>query len=148
MPPQIKPVYQQLYFRFWKAEKLPEMDVALIGKGSIDAYVKYELFKKKLKTPVFTMKNENVDWFHEFLIPQKTPIMGGKIVMSVWDEDKVSDEIVGSIHFNAKELIGPKNGLFFWKNVYGSPLGVSGDNVKLMNANPEAASTWKGRILM
>ena len=48
MPPQIKPVYQQLYFRFWKAEKLPEMDVALIGKGSIDAYVKYELFKKKL----------------------------------------------------------------------------------------------------
>ena len=41
--------------------------------------------------------------------------------MSLWDEDKVNDEIIGSIYFNAKEIIGIKNGLFFWKNVYGSP---------------------------
>ena len=109
----------------------------MIGKGSTDGYLKYEAFKKKMKTPTFTMKNDKIDWFYEFLIPQKTPVMGGKIVMSLWDEDKVNDEIIGSIFFNAKEIIGHKNGLFFWKNVYGSPQGVSGENADLMNRNPE-----------
>lgn len=45
------------------------MDMAMIGKGSTDAYIKYEAYKKKLKTPVYTMKNDLVQWFHEFLIP-------------------------------------------------------------------------------
>lgn len=44
--------------------------------------------------------------------------------------------------------MGPKNGTYFWKNIYGSPLGCSGENTNLMNANPEMGSTWKGRILM
>lgn len=40
MPPQIKPEFYQLKFRFFKAEKLPIMDAALFGKGgSIDAYI-------------------------------------------------------------------------------------------------------------
>ena len=79
--------------------------------------------------------------------------------MKLFDEDKLSDEIVGSLLFNLKDCIGPKvffpfltpflqNGKFFWKNVYGSPLGVSGANTKRMNENPELGSTWKGRILM
>lgn len=68
--------------------------------------------------------------------------------MKLFDEDKIKDEIVGSLLFNVKELIGSKNKQYFWKNIYGSPLGVSGDNTAMMNANPEIASTWKGRILM
>lgn len=40
------------------------------------------------------------------------------------------------------------NGKFFWKNVYGSHLGYSGENTNKMNANPELGSNWKGRILM
>jgi hypothetical protein len=55
---------------------------------------------------------------------------------------------VGSLLFSIKDLINNKNGHFFWKNVYGSPLGVSGENTTKMNECPEAASTWKGRILM
>lgn len=40
MPPQIKPEFYQLKFRFFKAEKLPIMDAAIFGKGgSIDAYI-------------------------------------------------------------------------------------------------------------
>ena len=35
-----------------------------------------------------------------------------------------------------------------WKNLYGSPLGVSGENTNKMNDNPELASTWKGRTLI
>jgi len=37
---------------------------------------------------------------------------------------------------------------YFWKNIYGSPLNVSGETKKAMNENPDIASTWKGRLLM
>lgn len=63
MPPSIKPEYYQLKFRFFKAEKLPSMDVQLFGKGgSIDAYVRLQHMKKTLKTKVYAMKNEVVVW--------------------------------------------------------------------------------------
>lgn len=78
--------------------------------------------------------------------------MSSRLVMKLFDEDKIKDEIVGSIIFNLKDYIDQKSGKptsrFFWKNIYGSPLDVSGENTNLMNNNPELASTWKGRILM
>lgn len=75
--------------------------------------------------------------------------MSGRLVMKLYDQDKLSDEIVGSIIFNLKDVISEHmNGRFFWKNIYGSPLDVSGENTNIMNANPDIASTWKGRILM
>jgi hypothetical protein len=74
--------------------------------------------------------------------------MSGRLVMKLFDEDKIKDEIVGSIIFNLKECIDKKNGQFFWKNIYGSPLDKSGENTDMMNNNPDIASTWKGRILM
>jgi hypothetical protein len=74
--------------------------------------------------------------------------MSGKLLMKLYDKDPISDELVGSMVFNLKEIIGDKNGTFFWKNMYGSPLDVSGENTTVMNNNPEIASTWKGRILM
>lgn len=73
-----------------------------------------------------------------------------RIILKVYDEDKVSDEIVGSMFFSLKKIInesGP-NGILVWKNLYGSPLGYSGENTNRMNENPEYASTWKGRTLM
>jgi len=63
MPPQIKPEYYQLRFRFFKAEKLPIMDAALFGKGgSIDAYIICTYMNQKLKTRVVTMKQDTVFW--------------------------------------------------------------------------------------
>ncbi len=56
--------------------------------------------------------------------------------------------MIGSIHFEIKDIIGEKNGKFDWKNIYGAPLNVRGKNTDLMNTNPEVASLWKGRILM
>lgn len=95
------------------------------------------------------MKNEEVVWNEEFLIPCPIPIMSGRLVMKLYDQDNLSDEIVGSIIFNMKELIKPeRNGIFFWKNIYGSPLGKSGANTDIMNNNPDLGSTWKGRILL
>jgi hypothetical protein len=74
--------------------------------------------------------------------------LGGRLIFKVFDEDTVKDELIGSIHIEIKDIIGDKNGKFDWKNIYGAPMGVSGKNSDLMNANPEVASFWKGRILM
>lgn len=72
------------------------------------------------------------------------------MVLKLYDEDKVSDEIVGSMYFSIKEIVNTckDDGILVWKNLYGSPLGCSGANTKLMNDNPDVASTWKGRTLM
>jgi len=45
--------------------------------------------------------------------------------------------------------MGKLEGKFMWRNVYGSPINQSSSDAKReMNENPEAASNWKGRILM
>jgi hypothetical protein len=78
--------------------------------------------------------------------------MTGRVVLKLFDQDKAVDEVVGSILLNIKDFIesGPHshNGKFMWKNIYGAPVGCSGSNTDMMNANPEMASTWKGRVLI
>ena len=54
--------------------------------------------------------------------------MGGRLVFKVFDEDLTMDEIVGSIVFHSKNIIGAKNGCYLWKNIYGAPVDVSGSN--------------------
>ena len=66
------------------------------------------------------------------------------------DEDEVGAEVVGSLLFDTKDLVeGKMNNKFFWKNVYGSPMNqADGEDKRNMNANPEIASNWKGRVLV
>lgn len=73
------------------------------------------------------------------------------------DEDNTCDEVVGSIHFDIKEIIerfkNKQAPIFEWKNIYGSPLegamDIFNSQVKdEMNDNPEVASFWKGRVLI
>ena len=73
-----------------------------------------------------------------------------RLVLKVYDKDKIKDEIVGSFYFSIKNIVKKMSGdgTILWRNLYGSPLGCSGDNTDLMNDYPEYASTWKGRILM
>ena len=73
-----------------------------------------------------------------------------RIILKVWDEDNVTDEMVGSMYFSIKQIVrdAGKDGILVWKNLYGSPQGCSGENTVRMNDNPEFASTWKGRMLM
>jgi hypothetical protein len=70
MPPSIKPEFYQLRFKFFRAEKLPAMDMNLFGgKGSIDAYIICNYMDKKLKTKVITQKEGGfIDWNQEFLV--------------------------------------------------------------------------------
>ena len=65
MPASIKKQYKQLYFRIFKAEKLPKMD----RFGTIDAYISTSFFKQTLKTEVVTMKDNLVQWDQEILLP-------------------------------------------------------------------------------
>ena len=61
--------YHQIRFKFFHAEHLPAMDKALIGKGSIDAYVNASYMSYKLKTDVKTVKEGEVcPWYTEFLV--------------------------------------------------------------------------------
>jgi hypothetical protein len=48
--------------------------------------------------------------------------------LKVFDEDKINDEIVGSMNFSLKKMINEsgEEGILKWHNLYGSPLGVSG----------------------
>jgi hypothetical protein len=66
------------------------------------------------------------------------------------DEDEIGAETIGSILFDAEEIIsGSQEGIIRWFNIYGSPMGQSESKEKEdMNANPEKASNWKGRVLL
>lgn len=74
--------------------------------------------------------------------------MGGRLTFTVWDEDTLSDDKIGAFNLNSKDIIDGQNGKYFWKNIYGAPMGVKGKACDDMNDNPDNASFWKGRILM
>jgi hypothetical protein len=70
-------------------------------------------------------------------------------VFKLYDYDSAgSDELVGSMIFSIKDIVNAGIRTFKWVNLYGAPLGYSGDNTTKMNNNPEIASTWKGRLLL
>lgn len=97
------------------------------------------------------MKDSKVDWMQEIWIPAQIPLSQKTLSMSIWDKDKTSDEIVGTIKFDLEKYIKQAEKgepfEFFWEDIYGAPKGVSGSNTVLMNHDPDVASTWKGRIL-
>lgn len=66
-------------------------------------------------------------------------------------EDVGYDELAGSLILNTKEILArvDDDDAYVWKNIYGSPLGLSSSKYKKkMNDDPEYASNWKGRVLM
>jgi len=145
MPASIKKQFKQLYFRIFKAEKLPKMDTF----GTIDAYLQTTFFKQSLKTNVVTMKDNLVQWDQEMLLPIQWPVASNRLVFKLFDYDSAgSDELVSSMIFSIKEIVKVTDRTFKWLNLYGAPLGRSGNNSVKMNNNPEFASTWKGRILV
>ena len=107
---------------------------------------------KELQTKTITQSNDQAFWGQELWIPVQTPLVSSRLVMSVYDSDVTTDEIVGSMSFQIHEIIKLSKKIksfpFLWKNIYGSHLGVSGKHTDEMNAIPEIASCFKGRILM
>jgi len=118
--------------------------------GTIDAYVKTEFLKKKMKTSTVTQKNNEGTFDQTFWLPVQWPMASDRIVLKVFDEDKVNDEIVCSMFLSLKQIVKYPDpmGQLFWANLYGAPLGKMGSNTERMNEEPEYASQWKGRILL
>ena len=77
------------------------------------------------------------------------PVEGEKIGKSIkqlnYDDENAKNSMTPEDYETARET---KNGRFFWKNVYGAPMGKTNKAAETMNENPELGSFWKGRILM
>ena len=147
MPAQIKKEFKQLKIRWLCAEKLPNMDTF----GTIDAYISGKFQGKKIRTKAVKARNDVAAIEQEFWLPIQWPLASDRLLLQLFDEDSVADEIVGSMFFSLKKLIadgGVPGGVFEWYNIYGAPTGFSGKTCDLMNDQPEVASAWKGRILM
>lgn len=83
-------------------------------------------------------------------MPAQYPVIEGRIVVGLMDEDEMGSETIGSLLFDAESIIsGDLNGKIRWVNIYGSPMGqAEGQAKREMNENPEIASNWKGRVLL
>ena len=104
-----------------------------------------------MKTEAVTAKSDVAPIAQEWWLPIQWPLSSDRFVIKTYDEDKVNDEIVGSMFFSLKDLVAKGEqigGYFYWQNLYGAPKGYMGGNVDMMNENPELASAWMGRCLM
>lgn len=102
MPASIKKQYKQLYFRIFKAEKLPKMD----RFGTIDAYIQTTFFKQTLRTNTITMKDNICQWDEEIWLPVQWPVASSRLVFKLYDADSAgSDELVGSMVFSIKDIL-------------------------------------------
>jgi hypothetical protein len=102
----VQPEFYQMYIRLYAAQKLPSLDGGMLREKKIDAYVRCDHKGQKLKTKVSKQpEGGECDWNQEFLIPLQVPLMGSRIVLKVFDEDTVMDEVVGAITLDAKDFV-------------------------------------------
>lgn len=86
------------------------MDGGLLREKKIDAYIRCDHKGQKLKTKVSKQPDQGeCDFNQEFLIPLQVPLMGSRIVLKVFDEDTVCDELVGSVNLDANSSKDEKN---------------------------------------
>ena len=148
VPPHISTNYYQLKFKIIKAEYLPQMD----NFGTCDAFVRINYLGKTIQTSVVKQNNNQAYWAQELWIPVQTPLVSSRLILTVLDEDVTTNDAMGSLSFQIHEIIKRskkgENFSWYWKDIYGSALDVTGKYTDEMNQIPEIASTWKGRILM
>ncbi|CAI5732253.1 unnamed protein product [Peronospora destructor] len=160
MPPSVT---QQVHFlgtTIHVAEHLPPMDVAVVGRGGLDAYIKGSIAGgDAIRTRVRTKKGRRDElcpsFNEELMLVIREPSMADSIQLGVFDWDQVgSDELVGYVYQSVK-LVKAMGGRIspFWANIYGAPLrlksvGIRDSMKKQMNTYPDIASTYRGRLLI
>lgn len=89
-----------------------DAEIMYLQKAKIDAFMMTHYKNKALKTQVMLMEDnpdknlkEHIDWNEEFWIPAQIPIISGRLVVKLMDEDNVFDETVGSLLFDLNDLI-------------------------------------------
>ncbi|KAJ0394355.1 hypothetical protein P43SY_006836 [Pythium insidiosum] len=160
MPSSISQSVKFVVATFYKAEELPAMDINVIGKGGLDAYITASVAGgDPIRTRVRSKKGARHDlcpsFNEELMLVIREPSMADKLSIGVYDWDQVGqDEIVGHISQSIKMIkaMGGRMGPF-WATIYGAPLKLNkvsiGDSVKKqMNQFPDLATTYRGRVLM
>jgi hypothetical protein len=132
---------------------IPTGGLIELEPATIDAYVEVKIGACKLKTKVIKQKDNLVEWYQEMLLPIEIPLKIEKLTLTLWDEDPwpLPDEICCSLYIPIKEIMrygSEEKTNMKWVNLYGGPNNKSGVVFEHMNANPEDASEWKGRILV
>jgi hypothetical protein len=157
MPPTID---TQLYFlvvSIIAADGLPPMDTGLLGGRSIDAFVQVEFAgNPPCRTTVVTVggrANLVAAWEEEVWVPVTLPTMSDVVTLSVWDEDALCDELVGTVsefRFSRARAAGAAGTGPRWANLYGAPAGAAegGTAAAVMRRYPKKASAWCGRLLV
>lgn len=92
-------------------------------------------------------------WNEEFLLPIEIPAIKEKVEIEIWDQDNITDELVGSFDINIASILKQENNNFIhhlkWINLFGADAeaGQSG-KAKDMNMDANIATHFKGRLLV
>ena len=134
------------------------MDQNLLSAHGIDAFVQVQCSSNPPgKTSVVTEQGASLNPYieEEVWMPVMIPNMDNAILLSVWDEDVLTDDLVSYItdfKFDRVKMQGPKGLPPRWCNLYGAPLDVEGTLTNheafRMNRYPKLASTYRGRVLV
>ena len=77
------------------------------------------------------------------------PCASSSVKVSLMDHDLIGkDELVGSIFLNFEQLKKDTYRDYFWCNFYGAPPLATGPQAEYMSNCPNAASHWRGRLLL
>ena len=146
-PVHLKPKTMQIIVQVIKAEHLPVMDRG----GTLDAYciVKFAGAESKTSIIVADKANMSAMWCEEVLLPCMIPCASSSVKVSLMDHDLIGkDELVGSIFLNFEQLKKDTYRDYFWCNFYGAPPLATGPQAEYMSNCPNAASHWRGRLLL
>lgn len=91
----------------------------------------------------------SVEWYEKLYIPIMQPSVSSKIIINVMDSDNFSaSELAATLDFEVEDVINGRYSELFWAYLYGGPVNCSNDQALIMNAHPDIASNFRGRILL
>lgn len=151
MPPHIEQKGKLLKVDIFRAEELPSMDDAFIGReGSADPFLVVSFAGASVKNKKKTGKNVS---FNESLhLPVYEPIMARSIQCCVFDYDAVgTNDRICNFHLDYVDMKENNGGVLEprWYNLYGAPHGKQrGVIARKMNRALVPGTAYRGRVLV
>jgi Ca2+-dependent lipid-binding protein len=104
-PPQIITQSYQILVRVIRGEKLKKMDTF----GKCDPYIQVLYGGLNVKSTILKVTHDPV-WNEDLYLPISLPTVNNKIIIRLfdWDSDKTTDELMGSVYFDIKDIMDKK----------------------------------------